>query len=267
MPLVNLIETIARATTEAMLNGLWQGTLLVALVWSLLKAFPRLNATTRYVIWWGALIAVICLPIAAARNYDLAREDIFATGEPPEIASTFEAARAENRISLSEPAVEAVITSRASEQARPEQIAAAAPFFPVRLPGRWAIFLFAAWVLIVLVMHGRITWSYCYLRRVKRNCSPLAGSHPEGLRRWLARARLKRRFELRSSEETSVPMVIGLIDPVIVIPQALARELTEEEFEQVALHELAHVRRRDDWMKLLQRLIEAFLFFDRRSSG
>ncbi|HEX5736653.1 MAG TPA: M56 family metallopeptidase [Blastocatellia bacterium] len=261
MPLVNLIEAIARATTEAMLNGLWQGVLLVAVVWCLLKAIPRLNATTRYAIWWAALIAVVCLPIAAARNYDLAREAEAAIGEPSEIAYTFEAPRAANRISSSEQAVEAVRLNEASEQARLEQIDSAAPFFPVRLPGRWAIFLFAAWVLIVLVMMGRIAWSYCYLRRVKRNCSPLAGSHPESLKRWLARARLRRRFELRSSEETSVPMVIGLIEPVIVIPQALARELTEEEFEQVALHELAHVRRRDDWMKLLQRLIEAFLFF------
>jgi beta-lactamase regulating signal transducer with metallopeptidase domain len=266
MPLVNLIETIARATTEAMLNGLWQGTLLVALVWCLLKAIPRLNATTRYVIWWGALIGVICLPIAAARGYDLASTSQAAPGLTSEIAPAFEAPRAAGRISSSEPSVEAVSLNdaslnEASEQARPLQIDSAAPFFPVRLPGRWAIFLFAAWTMIVLVMMGRIAWSYCHLRRVKRNCSPLIGSHPEGLKRWLARARLKRRFQLRSSEETSVPMVIGLIEPVIVIPQALARELTEEEFEQVALHELAHVRRRDDWMKLAQRLIEAFLFF------
>ena len=258
MPLVNLIEPIARATTEAMLNGLWQGTLLVALVWCLLKAIPRLNATTRYVVWWAALIAVICLPIAAARGYDLARAAEAEPGLTSEIAPAFEAPRA---ASSSEPSVEAVSLNEASAPARSLQIDSAAPFFPVRLPGRWAIFLFAAWIMIVLVMMGRIAWSYCHLRRVKRNCSPLIGPHPEGLKRWLARARLNRSFELRSSEETSVPMVIGLIEPVIVIPQSLARELTEEEFQQVALHELAHIRRRDDWMKLAQRLIEAFLFF------
>ena len=56
-------------------------------------------------------------------------------------------------------------------------------------------------------------------------------------------------------------MVIGFMKPVIVIPLSLTRELTEEEFEQVVLHELAHVRRRDDWLKLAQKLIEAFLFF------
>ena len=261
MPLVNLIETIARATIEAMLNGLWQGLLLVALVWCLLKALPRLNATTRYVIWWGALIAVVCLPIAAARGYDLAREPVAAPGDTPELVSSFEAPRAASRISSSVPAVEAFSLNEASEQTRQERVRPAASFFPVRLPGRWAIFLFAAWVLMVIVMMGRIAWSYCHLRRVKRNCAPLAGPNAEGIKRLLARARSKRRFELRGSEQTAVPMVIGLIEPVIVIPQALARELTEEEFEQVALHELAHVRRRDDWMKLLQRLIEAFLFF------
>ncbi|HJQ68796.1 MAG TPA: M56 family metallopeptidase [Blastocatellia bacterium] len=261
MPLFDLVETVARATVEAMLNGLWQGTIVVAMVWALLRAIPRLNATTRYVIWWATLIAVVSLPIVAARGYGFAHGHEDAPAGPHEIAFTFEATREARPLSSSTPAVELVSLNEASEHSRPEQVSPAAPFFPVRLPGRWAIFLFAAWVLTVLAMMGRIAWSYAYLRRVRRNCSPLAGSPPEGLKRWLARARLSRRFQLRGSDETSVPMVIGLMEPVIVIPQALARELTEEEFEQVALHEMAHVRRRDDWMKLAQRLVEAFLFF------
>ena len=67
MAIVDLIEAIARQAVEAMLNGLWLGTALTALVWFLLKAVPRTNATTRYVIWWGTLIAVTCLPVVTNR--------------------------------------------------------------------------------------------------------------------------------------------------------------------------------------------------------
>lgn len=276
MAFFDFIETVARPTVEALLNGLWQGAALVALVWCLLKIIPRTNATTRYVIWWGTLIAVICLPITAARG-PLAMGDYIsltsreAPGVSTEIAFSFEADPVTDRTRLGESAVESIRVNETSEQTkpgqmgagqpRPEQISPAPSIFPLRLPARWASFFFAAWVLFVFVMMGRVAWSYCYLRRLKRSCSPLPLPFQESLKRWRVHARLKRPVRLCGSEETSVPMVIGFIEPVIVIPHALARELTEEEFEQIVLHEIAHVRRRDDWMKLAQRLIEAFLFF------
>jgi beta-lactamase regulating signal transducer with metallopeptidase domain len=281
MAFVDLIETVARPTVEALLNGLWQGAALVALVWCLLKIIPRINATTRYVIWWVTLIAVICLPITAARGPlttgDYIKGDYIsltsheAVGVSPEIAFSFKSDPVTDRTRLGESAVESISVSETSEQTqpgqmgteqtRPEQISPAPSIFPLRLPARWASFFFAAWLLFVLVMMGRVAWSYCYLRRLKRNCSPLPPSLQESLKQWRVHARLKRPVRLCGSEETSVPMVIGFIEPVIVIPHALARELTEEEFEQIVLHEIAHVRRRDDWMKLAQKLIEAFLFF------
>jgi beta-lactamase regulating signal transducer with metallopeptidase domain len=271
MALVDLIEAIARQAAEAMLNGLWQGTALVALVWCLLKVIPRTNATTRYVIWWGTLIAVICLPIVSSRaplttNGDTALESQEAPSNSSEIAFSLNADPVTNRTRLSEPAVESISLNEASRQTRTEQMQLeqtdpAQSIFPVRLPARWAIFFFAAWTVIVFVMMGRVVWSYCHLRRLKRNCSPPSQHCQDRLKPWLTHARLKRSVRLCISEETSVPMVIGFMKPVIVIPQSLARELTEEEFEQVVLHEIAHVRRRDDWMKLAQKLIEALLFF------
>ena len=265
MALVDLIEAVARQAVEAMLNGLWQGTALAALVWGLLKLVPRTNATTRYVIWWGTLIAVICLPIVASRAPLTTDGDIGLTTYENTVIETSHRRDAENteiaqRDTL-RPTAALDLKSHTPEQTQIEQARPSQSFFPVRLPAKWAIFLFAAWVLAVFVMVGRVVLSYCYLRRLKRNCSPPSQHHQDRLKRWLAYARLNRSVRLSSSEETSVPMVIGFMKPVIVIPQALARELTEEEFEQVVLHEIAHVRRRDDWMKLVQKLIEAVLFF------
>ena len=260
MALVDLIEAVARHAVEAMLNGLWQGTALTALVWCLLRLVPRTNATTRYVIWWGTLIAVICLPVVASRaplNTDSNTElNIYETAvlETSHRRDTESTERAQRK-----PLPQ--VAQREPEQMQIEQTRAPESIFPVLLPAKWAIFLFAAWVLAVFVMMGRVVLSYCFLRRLERNCSPLSQHHQDRLKQWLAHKHLKRPVRLSSSDETSMPMVIGFMKPVIVIPQALARELTEEEFEQVVLHEIAHVRRRDDWMKLAQKLIEAVLFF------
>ena len=47
-----------------LLNGIWQGTLLAATMWLLLKLLPRLNPTTRFTVLWVTLIAVVALPLA-----------------------------------------------------------------------------------------------------------------------------------------------------------------------------------------------------------
>jgi Mg-chelatase subunit ChlD len=52
-------------------------------------------------------------------------------------------------------------------------------------------------------------------------------------------------------------MVAGLSRPAILIPVRLLGQLSEEEWDQVGLHEVAHVARRDDLALLAQRILEA----------
>ena len=59
----------------------------------------------------------------------------------------------------------------------------------------------------------------------------------------------------------SVPMVIGVVRPMILLPFSLAVGVTDEQLELILLHELAHIQRYDLAVNLLQRLIEALLFF------
>src|SRR5438105_2681208 len=55
-------ETLARMLAEALLNGLWQGMLLTALIWLGLRATPRTAAATRFGIWSATLAAVLAIP-------------------------------------------------------------------------------------------------------------------------------------------------------------------------------------------------------------
>jgi len=62
-------------------------------------------------------------------------------------------------------------------------------------------------------------------------------------------------------EHVAVPIVIGLLRPMILVPAATVNGLTTEQLESVLTHELAHLRRYDHLLIVLQRVLEAVLFF------
>jgi hypothetical protein len=47
----------------------------------------------------------------------------------------------------------------------------------------------------------------------------------------------------------------------VIFPGWLIEELSPDEVNQILLHELAHLRRRDDWTNLVEKLVKAMLFF------
>lgn len=63
------------------------------------------------------------------------------------------------------------------------------------------------------------------------------------------------------SDAVGGPACFGLMRPVILLPRQLYRDTTPGELCRVLCHELAHLRRRDPWVCLGQRLLEAVLFY------
>jgi uncharacterized protein YjbI with pentapeptide repeats len=55
---------------------------------------------------------------------------------------------------------------------------------------------------------------------------------------------------------------VGLFDAMILLPAHLLESFSPREIDQIALHELAHLQRADDWSNGLQRLAVALLFFN-----
>lgn len=73
---------------------------------------------------------------------------------------------------------------------------------------------------------------------------------------------LKRKVRLLESALVTVPMVIGWIKPVILIPVGAVNGLTMEQAEAVLAHELAHISRHDFLINLLQSLVEVIFYFN-----
>lgn len=59
----------------------------------------------------------------------------------------------------------------------------------------------------------------------------------------------------------AVPTVVGVVRPMILLPLSATTGMTPEQIEYLVLHELAHIRRYDHIVNLIQRLIEALMFY------
>lgn len=62
-------------------------------------------------------------------------------------------------------------------------------------------------------------------------------------------------------QRVAVPTVVGVIRPSILLPLSMASGVPVEHVEALLAHELAHIRRYDHIVNIVQRVIEAFLFF------
>lgn len=67
---------------------------------------------------------------------------------------------------------------------------------------------------------------------------------------------------LLQSAQAKVPMVIGILRPIILLPAAITSHLSMAQLETIVLHELAHIKRYDFLINILQTIIETVLFFN-----
>jgi bla regulator protein BlaR1 len=64
------------------------------------------------------------------------------------------------------------------------------------------------------------------------------------------------------SQLINVPCITGFFRPVILLPLGISSYLTAQEIEAILLHELAHIKRNDYLLNLIQQVIGIVLFFN-----
>src|SRR5262249_44402746 len=75
-----------------------------------------------------------------------------------------------------------------------------------------------------------------------------------------ARIRVSRPVKLLVSAIVRVPTVIGWLRPVILVPTGALSGLPADHIEALLAHELAHIRRCDYLVNILQSIVEVLLF-------
>jgi len=126
----------------------------------------------------------------------------------------------------------------------------------------WASYLFVAWGVTAGLLLLRLIAGLWRVSQIRRNCRPadLAGADPE-VASILQKFRSRRRVTVCASDEMAMPAAIGFFRPAVVFPARLLPQLSAEEVRVILLHELAHLRRWDDWSNLAMGVVKAVFFF------
>jgi beta-lactamase regulating signal transducer with metallopeptidase domain len=132
----------------------------------------------------------------------------------------------------------------------------------VTLPVSFALGAFALWALLAVSGIGRIVLGLWQLRKVRQQCEPVnTEALPADVRELLQSFQGVRRVILLQAPDFHTPKAVGFSSPAIIVPKWLLAEGTADQIKHVLLHELAHLRRRDDWTNLLQQVVKALFFF------
>jgi beta-lactamase regulating signal transducer with metallopeptidase domain len=224
----------------AVVNGAALSVPTAAAVWLALRLTPRraLNSATRYAVWWTMLIVAIALP---------------AVYLPHSSTSPLMDVR---RLSVIGPVVPVTVVKTA-----PPVIAPPPRSWRWRVelpPGRWPQWIFIGWIATTMLMLARLAASCVSLGRRKATAFAAPAHMAARVDGWLGRCGTTRSgVRLASSADIAAPLAAGPLRPAILIPSKFFDQLTEDELEQIGLHEAAHLARRDDYALMLQRVIEA----------
>ncbi len=131
----------------------------------------------------------------------------------------------------------------------------------ITLPVSWALYLFGLWAAVAAWYLIGIGRGLRHLHVLRRSCRPVDPAVLSPRLRVLLASQGTRNVEVCTSDQVHIPTAIGLVRPAIVLPGWVLQELSADELNQILLHELAHMRRWDDWTNLAQKFVKALLFF------
>lgn len=252
--MVARFETLVPFALTVLLNAIWQPAVIAAGVWAILRILRNTNATTRHALWSWALAASFVFPFVT--SVAVSRPHVSPASQPVEVRTTV--------VTRSKADQEPLILPSSVARTSAPSIAPSA--FPIQrpkfsLPKAAALITVSLWLLAALVIVSRLLVSVLHLERLKRDSLPLPVEARERLDRWPSAPSNGRDVRVCVSPHIAVPVAIGLFDSMILLPNDLTQELDGADLDRVLLHELAHLRRCDDWVNLFERVVEALFFF------
>jgi len=118
------------------------------------------------------------------------------------------------------------------------------------------------WLLGVLLLSVQHIGGYFYTGRLRNN----GLLHPspqlmDTFERLLSASGVERSVQMMESLLVKAPLLIGYFKPVILLPVGLAANLSASEVEAILAHEIAHIRRHDFLVNIMQRCVEVVFFY------
>ena len=208
-------RTFSEAVAALAVTALWQGVAVASGVAICLRLAPRMSAAQRFAVWAAGFAAVVSLPFL--------------------------------------PQFLLVAAGAASGNANGAAVAAARPW--LLLDMRWSLAIAALWAAASAMRATDLVLHAVRLRRLWQTAVPVApGKGVAASLVALAGQSGRGPVRICATQWLERPGAIGFFAPRILIPDWLLQRLSPAELEQIVLHEAEHLRRRDDWTNLFQKL-------------
>jgi len=252
-----MLDVAVRAVGWALLHSVWQGALVAALTWVLLWALRDSEANVRYAVACLGLMVMVgawtttAWRSAAGLSFEARNAARAATVmTPPALlgpAGPTDTSPAIRNISAADLARTDLDVGRASWQRR---------------VNRWSPVLVPLWLIGVSALSVRLAIAWLLVERLRRRAlAPVGSAIAERVTSLARRLQISRAVRIAQSAAVQVPAVAGWLRPVILLPGSALTGLTPAQFDAVIAHELAHIRRHDFALNILQTAAEILLFY------
>lgn len=243
-PLSITIFTFSQSLVWALFYSLWQGMLLYSIVYAAVRAAPGMNARIKYLLSYGALAGTILwfLDTWTSQYQKIQGVTVYITQISPNDAPNKTLA------------VNAIPANGTTANLLSNLIPHFERYFPILL----TIYTIGiAFMIVRLAVNVAQLWTVS-----KKGMIPATQLHNDIMQRWIEKLEIAAKVKIYLSEQINVPIMMGAVKPIILLPVAAINNLTTEEVETIILHELAHIKRHDYLLNMIQTLIETILFFN-----
>jgi uncharacterized protein (TIGR03435 family) len=225
-----------------LVHFVWQGAVVAMAAALVLRLCRRQTASVRYVLACGAMLVMllgvgttVILVDAPAANAEATRPSA-----PP----------------ASDGRVDVFLPIQTNEAASPA-VVSNAQRVEALLP--WFV---SAWLFGVIFLLARTCAGWWRVRRLHQLALASMCSNWQGAgNRIASRLGLASVIRIVGLPYVDVPLVVGCLRPIVVLPIAAMAQLNAAQVEAILAHELAHVRRHDYLVNLMQTLAETLLFY------
>ncbi len=248
-----LSQEIIQRLGWTLVHFVWQAAAIGLLLAIVLRLLHKSSASLRYIIACMALALIVLMPAVTIKMLDVPVE----TFEPVKLVSVdLSKARAETQAVVEIPQVQS-----------PPLQTVAAPKVPLKDKFVEAIepslpFIVVGWLVGVFGLSIWHLGGWAQLQRLRRKMVKQVSERVNlRLRHLTEQLGIKRAVEIAESALVQVPAVIGWLRPVILLPASALTGLSGEQLEAILAHELAHIKRCDYLVNMLQTAVEILGFY------
>ena len=257
----NMLQTTTmELIVLTLLNSLWQGVCWLILLMLVLRTLPARRTELRYAISVGGLFGIV---ITSLVTWSLLSGSWRDAAEADQVILATNAVQPDGAADVTSIEGESIATGPASvvESTQMSELMSVASGSSGGAH-EWVALLALIWACGCLLMLVRGLRSIAAARGLLNGEACENTEILELLATTRSRLGLRRPVRVVITEVLTTPAVWGVWKPVLLLPASLASNLSVAELEAVFAHELAHVRRYDHVVNLLQLLVESILFFN-----